>query len=178
MRDHLVIGCLMAVALLAGAVEAQHMDVSAEPEDVTLGEAEYSPYLHQGFPQRPFWGDTHLHTSYSTDAGMVGFPAFPDGVGFVVMAEVMQDPARHVQAKASRRVFIDEPAVLKDRGRPLRRAGVSEGAPHRLDVGRPEQDRPQCVGEHLGKPCSKEPSKPSGVELTLRHRDRNLRWER
>ena len=37
-----------------------------------LGEKEYSPYLNIGYPQRVFWGDTHLHTSYSTDAGMVG----------------------------------------------------------------------------------------------------------
>ena len=37
-----------------------------------LGEKEYSPYLDIGYPQRVFWGDTHLHTSYSTDAGMIG----------------------------------------------------------------------------------------------------------
>jgi hypothetical protein len=30
-----------------------------------LGEKEYSPYLESGYPQRVFWGDTHLHTSYS-----------------------------------------------------------------------------------------------------------------
>jgi len=78
MKGHRAIGCLMAVALLAGAAEAQYMDVSADPEDVTLGEAEYSPYLHQGFPQRPFWGDTHLHTSYSTDAGMIGCTLGPE----------------------------------------------------------------------------------------------------
>ena len=33
---------------------------------------EYSPYLEQNHANRVFWGDTHLHTSYSTDAGMVG----------------------------------------------------------------------------------------------------------
>jgi len=36
-----------------------------------IGEREYSPYLNIGFPQRVFWGDTHLHTSYSTDASGV-----------------------------------------------------------------------------------------------------------
>ncbi|MGD2128582.1 MAG: DUF3604 domain-containing protein [Lysobacterales bacterium] len=37
-----------------------------------IGEKEYSPYLAIGYPKRVFWGDTHLHTSYSTDAGMIG----------------------------------------------------------------------------------------------------------
>lgn len=43
-----------------------------------LGEREYSPYLDIGYPQRVFWGDTHLHTSYSTDAGMIGNRLGPD----------------------------------------------------------------------------------------------------
>ncbi len=32
----------------------------------------YSPHVDQYFPKRVLWGDTHLHTSYSTDAGMTG----------------------------------------------------------------------------------------------------------
>jgi hypothetical protein len=43
-----------------------------------VGEKEYSPYLNIGYPQRVFWGDTHTHTSYSTDAGMVGNRLGPD----------------------------------------------------------------------------------------------------
>ena len=39
---------------------------------------EYSPYLDIGYPQRVFWGDTHMHTAYSTDAGMVGNRLGPD----------------------------------------------------------------------------------------------------
>jgi hypothetical protein len=31
---------------------------------------EYSLYLTRSYPQRVFWGDRHLHISYSTDAGM------------------------------------------------------------------------------------------------------------
>ena len=49
-----------------------------DENDVTLGEKEYSPYLHQAQPNRVFWGDTHLHTSYSTDAGMIGNRLGPD----------------------------------------------------------------------------------------------------
>ncbi|MBM6584081.1 DUF3604 domain-containing protein [Microvirga sp. BT689] len=32
----------------------------------------YSPYANRDFPARPFFGDTHLHTSFSMDAGAFG----------------------------------------------------------------------------------------------------------
>jgi hypothetical protein len=32
----------------------------------------YSPFPQQDFPNNVYFGDTHLHTSWSTDAGMVG----------------------------------------------------------------------------------------------------------
>jgi hypothetical protein len=32
----------------------------------------YSPYANRDFPNRPFFGDTHLHTSFSMDAGASG----------------------------------------------------------------------------------------------------------
>src|ERR1700704_2294732 len=32
----------------------------------------YSPYVDRKFPTRPFFGDTHLHTSFSMDAGAFG----------------------------------------------------------------------------------------------------------
>jgi len=53
-------------------------DVAVTKEDIKIGGKEYSPYLHQSYPNRVFWGDTHLHTSYSTDAGMVGNTLGPD----------------------------------------------------------------------------------------------------
>jgi len=48
------------------------------PQGSTFGQKEYCPYLDIGYPQRVFWGDTHVHTSYSTDAGMVGNRLGPD----------------------------------------------------------------------------------------------------
>jgi hypothetical protein len=32
----------------------------------------YSPYAGRNFPERVYWGDTHLHTSFSMDAGAFG----------------------------------------------------------------------------------------------------------
>jgi Protein of unknown function (DUF3604) len=34
--------------------------------------ASYSPYAGRNFPTRPFFGDTHLHTAFSMDAGAFG----------------------------------------------------------------------------------------------------------
>ena len=47
----------------------------ADPEAV-LSDAyqgkSYSPYAGRGFPSRPLWGDSHLHTGLSFDAGAFG----------------------------------------------------------------------------------------------------------
>ena len=32
----------------------------------------YSPYAQRSFPERPLWGDSHLHTNLSMDAGLFG----------------------------------------------------------------------------------------------------------
>jgi len=59
---------------LASMSPAQDAPQQAPPPDV-----DYSPYPEQSFPNRVFFGDTHLHTSYSTDAGMFGNTLDPDG---------------------------------------------------------------------------------------------------
>jgi hypothetical protein len=38
----------------------------------------YSPYAERKFPTRPFFGDTHLHTSFSMDAGAFGARLTPE----------------------------------------------------------------------------------------------------
>jgi hypothetical protein len=66
------------LVLVAGAAAGQTLDVSAEADEVTLGAPHYSPFIDESYPNRVFWGDTHLHTSYSTDAGMIGNVLGPD----------------------------------------------------------------------------------------------------
>jgi hypothetical protein len=63
---------LLALLLLASGAIAQEMP---GPTDQS---AEYSPYPDQNFPNQVFFGDTHLHTAYSTDAGMVGAIVGPE----------------------------------------------------------------------------------------------------
>ncbi len=67
------LGIVIAALTLPGVALAQ--DVGTPPEaslsDVYQGMS-YSPYANRGFPSRPFWGDTHLHTGLSLDAGIFG----------------------------------------------------------------------------------------------------------
>lgn len=54
------------VLFAAGAAAAQ--DAPPPPAK----KIQYSPYPRQTFPNRVYFGDTHLHTAYSADAGMIG----------------------------------------------------------------------------------------------------------
>ena len=67
------IAVAFSVLLGFAPVHAQELAVAAERD-----QKEYSPYLERGYPQKVFWGDTHVHTSYSTDAGMIGNRLGPD----------------------------------------------------------------------------------------------------
>lgn len=55
-----------ALGLVAGIVLSMHMVGSSIAEEV------YSPHVISENANRVYWGDTHLHTSFSADAGMVG----------------------------------------------------------------------------------------------------------
>ncbi|WP_331371395.1 DUF3604 domain-containing protein [Sinorhizobium chiapasense] len=60
-----------AVALPAFAQDTGTLD-QGKAEQAQRRPPAYSPYVGRDFPTRPFFGDTHLHTSFSMDAGAFG----------------------------------------------------------------------------------------------------------
>ena len=58
----------------------------------------YSPYAGRNFPARPFFGDTHLHTAMSFDAGMFGCRLGPvDSYRFAKGEEVTSSSGQRVR---------------------------------------------------------------------------------
>ena len=58
----------------------------------------YSPYAGRNFPTRPLFGDTHLHTMYSFDAGAFGARLGPgDAYRFAKGEEIMASTGQPVK---------------------------------------------------------------------------------
>jgi len=69
---------LLFCLTLAMATFAFAQDVKPAKEDVKPPKKEYSPYVGDHFPNNVYFGDTHLHTSWSADAGMAGATLGPE----------------------------------------------------------------------------------------------------
>ena len=60
-----------AFLMLTNSAVAQISPSKESLSDLYPGKA-YSPHAQRAFPSRPLWGDTHLHTALSVDAGLFG----------------------------------------------------------------------------------------------------------
>lgn len=61
--------CVFALSI--GAAHAQFVPSEQSLQNLYPGKA-YSPYAQRSFPSQVFWGDTHIHTGLSMDAGLFG----------------------------------------------------------------------------------------------------------
>jgi len=65
---------LATLLVLAGSAFTAVAQITPSEESLSAmypGKA-YSPYAKRSFPDRVYWGDTHLHTGLSMDAGLFG----------------------------------------------------------------------------------------------------------
>jgi hypothetical protein len=69
---------IAALLVTASSVSAQDPGPSAESLGGVFPKAPYSPYASRDFPTMPFWGDTHVHTGLSMDAGAFGARLMPE----------------------------------------------------------------------------------------------------
>src|SRR5512134_1666670 len=74
---YLVLSVALSVGLAFPASAEQAVTTDAGTFDQTTAERvarppSYSPYVDRNFPTRPYFGDTHLHTAVSFDAGAFG----------------------------------------------------------------------------------------------------------
>jgi hypothetical protein len=82
------------------AVFGQDHVPTREGVEKSLGKAEYSPYAGRHFPTRVLWGDTHLHTRVSVDAGTMCTVGQEDAFRFARGEEVKT--THGLRAKLSR----------------------------------------------------------------------------
>lgn len=97
----------IAAGLFATSIAAQDVTTDIGTLDKDAAERAfpakppYSPYAGRNFPTRPYFGDTHTHTSYSMDAGAFGARLGPkDAYRFAKGEEVMASSGQ--RAKLSR----------------------------------------------------------------------------
>ena len=78
MRQTRIAVLTAALMLLSIPANAQMDAGTLQEKDVAHNAPDYSPFVDRHVPDRVLWGDTHLHTSYSMDAGFFGNTLGPD----------------------------------------------------------------------------------------------------
>ena len=71
--------CTAALLLVSWSDALAQTDAGTlRQEDVAYDKPDYSPFVDRHVSDRVFWGDTHLHTSFSVDAGFFGNTLAPE----------------------------------------------------------------------------------------------------
>ena len=90
---------MLAIALAAMPLAAQDIgSVDQEQLRQLISKRPYSPYAGRTFATRVFWGDTHLHTGFSMDAGAFGARLVPsDAYRFAKGEEIIASSGQPVK---------------------------------------------------------------------------------
>ena len=98
MRDHRIILSILAASLSAPVFSQDSGQVDREALQNLFPERPYSPYAGRNYPTRPFFGDTHLHTSFSMDGGAAGARLVPvDAYRFARGEEITASSGQQVK---------------------------------------------------------------------------------
>jgi len=89
MRQTRITLALAALLLVTMGVELPRRALAQDAPPPVDRRIEYSPYVREDFPNQVFFGDTHLHTAYSADAGLVGATTTPDDAFRFAKGEVV-----------------------------------------------------------------------------------------
>ena len=118
----LIAPLLVGFSLLSHVATAQDFGGVEETSKIFKKES-YSPYANRNFPKQVYWGDTHLHTTLSFDAGSFGNRLPPkEAYRFAEGEQVTSSTG--VDAKLSRPLDWLVVADHSDAGSFLRRLGV------------------------------------------------------
>jgi len=72
LRNILTLCIVVGLSSFTNTSVAQEWQVDKEQLSKLYSGKSYSPYASRSFPERPLWGDSHLHTALSMDAGGFG----------------------------------------------------------------------------------------------------------
>jgi hypothetical protein len=130
-RRLLAVVSVFGVLMTTGAVGQEPMPSEESLEGAFPSQKSYSPYAGRNFPTQVYWGETHLHTGMSLDAGTFGARLMPaDAYQFARGGEVVSSTGQKV--KLSRpldflvvadhsdnmgffpRLYAGEPSMLAD----------------------------------------------------------------
>jgi len=127
-----VTSCVLLTMLgFGGGASAQDFGGIENSADAFPPQKHYSPYAGRNFPTQVFWGDTHLHTGMSMDAGAFGARLSPEDAYRFARGEELTS-STGLQVKLGRpldflvvadhsdnmgffpRLYAGEPAMLAD----------------------------------------------------------------
>ena len=101
-RVALLLMTLAASCLVAPATAQEGFMDAGQPDPSTIAKYAkkpgYSPYAGRNYPSHVYWGDQHVHTAWSADAGMSGATLTPrDALRFARGEEVMSNTGQPVR---------------------------------------------------------------------------------